>query len=278
MAELPADLQDIVAYALKEDVAGGDITAALIPEDKQARAVVLSRDEAVLCGAPWFEAVFQQLSEGVNIHWYVREGEHIHAEQVICTLEGPARALLTGERTALNFLQTLSGTATVARTYANAVKGTQTQVLDTRKTLPGLRSAQKYATSCGGCRNLRMGLYDAILIKENHIEAAGSATAAIEAARSHAPGSPVEIEVETLDELKDALEARANAVLLDNFSLEQMREAVKLNAGRAKLEVSGGVTLDQIREIAETGVDYVSVGALTKDVKAVDLSMRFERG
>ncbi len=276
MSELPADLADVVSSALAEDIGGGDVTAALVPEDQHARGTVISREHAVICGAPWFDAVFRQLSREVTIDWHVREGDPVHPDQRLCTLAGPARALLTGERTALNFLQTLSGTATIARAYADAVLGTDAQVLDTRKTLPGLRTAQKYATQCGGCRNHRMGLYDAILIKENHIEAAGGLAAAIASARRHSPGLTVEAEVENLDQLQEALEAGADIVLLDNFSTDQLGQAVARNAGRAKLEVSGGVTLDGIRAIAETGVDYISVGALTKNVRAIDLSMRFE--
>ncbi len=276
MSELPADLADVVSSALAEDIGSGDVTAALVPENQHARATVVSREQAVICGAPWFDAVFRQLSREVIVDWHVREGDPVHPDQTLCTLAGPARALLTGERTALNFLQSLSGTATVAHAYAAAVLGTRTQVLDTRKTLPGLRTAQKYATRCGGCRNHRMGLYDALLIKENHIEAAGGLTAAIASARRHAPELTVETEVENLDQLQEALAAGADIVLLDNFSSDELRHAVERNAGRAKLEVSGGVTLDGIRAIAETGVDYISVGALTKNVRAVDLSMRFE--
>ncbi len=276
MSELPADLADVVSSALAEDIGRGEVTAALVAESRHARATVVSREQAVLCGAPWFDAVFRQLSAEVVIDWHVREGEPVHPDQTICTLTGPARALLTGERTALNFLQTLSGTATAARAYADAVLGTATQVMDTRKTLPGLRTAQKYATRCGGCRNHRMGLYDAILIKENHIEAAGDLATAIASARRHRPELKVEIEVENLGQLQEALAAGADVVLLDNFSTDELRHAVERNAGRAELEVSGGVTLDGIRAIAETGVDYISVGALTKNVRAVDLSMRFE--
>ncbi len=276
MSELADDLARIVSLALAEDVGSGDVTARLVPEDRRTRATVVSRERAVICGAAWFEAVFEQLSNEVTIAWQVQEGQRVDPGQTVCTLTGPARALLTGERTALNFLQTLSGTATTARDYADAVLGTRTQILDTRKTLPGLRMAQKYATRCGGCRNHRMGLYDAVLIKENHIEAAGSVPAAVASARAQAPDLTLEIEVEGLAELREALEAGADIVLLDNFTPEQLREAVALNAGRAKLEVSGGITLDEVRAIAETGVDYISVGALTKNVTAVDLSMRFE--
>lgn len=277
MAEPSAELTETVSRALAEDVGRGDVTAALVPESRHSRATVLSRERAVICGAPWFDAVFRQLSAQVTIEWQVQEGEQVDPKQVLCTLAGPTRALLTGERTALNFLQTLSATATAARAYADAVRGTGAQILDTRKTLPGLREAQKYATRCGGCRNHRMGLYDAILIKENHIEASGSVTAAVGAARRQAPNLPVEVEVEGLEQLQEALDAGADIVLLDNFPPPLMRRAVELNRGRAKLEASGGVTLAEIREIAATGVDYISVGALTKHIKAIDLSMRFEK-
>ncbi len=265
----------LVAAALAEDVGSGDITAGLIPAQAQARATVITRDAAVVCGTAWFEEVFAQLDPGVSVRWEVRDGDAVHPEQPLCELTGPARALLTGERTALNLLQTLSATATLSRHYAEAVAGTGAQVLDTRKTIPGLRQAQKYAVACGGCRNHRMGLWDAFLIKENHIAASGSITAAIAQAHVLAPGRPVEVEVEDLTQLEEALAAGADTVLVDNFPLERLREAVTLNAGRAKLEASGGVTLETIRAIAETGVDYISTGALTKDVKAVDLSMRF---
>lgn len=278
MPEFPDDLESTVARALAEDVGSGDVTAALIPEEGQARAVVVSREDAVICGGPWFTAVFRQLSDRVRVEWHVGEGQAVEADQTLCTLDGPARALLTGERTALNFLQTLSGTATRAHQYAQAVRGTSTRILDTRKTLPGLRSAQKYAVRCGGCDNHRLGLYDAILIKENHIAAAGSIQAAVAAARHEAPGLRIEVEVEGLDQLRQALEAGADRVLLDNFELESMREAVRLNAGRAKLEASGGIGLDKVAAIAATGVDCISVGALTKDVRAIDLSMRFQIG
>ncbi len=276
MAELPADLEDVVSAALAEDIGSGDVTATLVPEGLHIRATVVSREQAVICGAPWFQAVFRRLSTEVTIDWHVREGDPVHPNQTVCTLAGPARALLTGERTALNFLQTLSGTATAARAYADAVLGTETQILDTRKTLPGLRTAQKYATRCGGCHNHRMGLYDGVLIKENHIEAAGDVATAIASAHRHNPELRVEIEVENLDQLQQALDAGADIVLLDNFSTEELRRAVQQTAGQAELEVSGGVTLDNVRKIAQTGVDYISVGALTKNVRAVDLSMRFD--
>ncbi len=275
MIMLPPDLKITVERALAEDVGSGDLTAALIPEQAQAEATVISREPAVLCGAAWFEEVFWQLDPRIQIEWRAGDGDRIERDEVLCTLSGPARPLLTGERTALNFLQTLSGTATVARRYADAVAGTGAVVLDTRKTLPGLRQAQKYAVRCGGGQNHRMGLFDAILIKENHILAAGSITLAVETARRLHPGVTLEVEVENLAELEEALAAQPDIIMLDNFDLATMAVAVKLTAGRVKLEASGNVNLDTIRSIAETGVDYISVGSLTKDVRAVDLSMRF---
>ena len=271
----PPVIHDDVARALAEDIGSGDITAPLIPATLQAQAEVISREGAVACGTAWFDGVFQTLDPQVRIAWQVRDGDTVTPGQTLCTLTGPARALLSGERTALNFLQTLSGTATRARRYAAAVTGTGVKVLDTRKTLPGLRAAQKYAVRCGGGFNHRMGLYDAVLIKENHILAAGSITRAVTAARRVARGKTVEVEVETLEELQEALAAAADIILLDNFSIEDLTQAVAVSRTRAKLEASGGITLDNIRRIAETGVDYISVGAMTKDVQAVDLSMRF---
>jgi nicotinate-nucleotide pyrophosphorylase (carboxylating) len=265
-----------VALALAEDVGGGDLTAALIPEHAQAEATVISRENAVLCGTAWFDAVFRQLDSHINIGWQAADGDRIEPSQRLCTLNGPARALLTGERTALNFLQMLSGTATLARRYADAVVGTEATILDTRKTLPGLRLAQKYAVRCGGCQNHRIGLFDAVLIKENHIMAAGSISNAIAAARRLHPSVTVEVEVETLAELDEALAARPDIVMLDNFDLATMAEAVKITNKRLKLEASGNVNFDTVRPIAETGVDYISIGGLTKDVRAVDLSMRFK--
>jgi nicotinate-nucleotide pyrophosphorylase (carboxylating) len=265
-----------VCRALDEDIGSGDLTAALIPESAVAEAQVISREAAILCGTAWFDAVFHELSRPVEINWRVRDGEYTTAGQTVCALRGPARALLTGERTALNFLQTLSGIATVARRYADAVQGTRVKVLDTRKTLPGLRYAQKYAVRCGGCYNHRMGLYDGVLIKENHIRAAGSITAALRAAQDLAADVVlVEIEVRAIEELREALEAGAKRILLDNFPLDNLRWAVAENHGRAKLEASGGVTLENIHLIAETGVDFISVGDLTKNIKAVDLTLLF---
>lgn len=265
-----------VRAALAEDLGTGDLTAALIRADEQSRVQVICRERAMLCGVAWFNEVFQQIDPNVRIVWTAADGDRLEAGQPVCSLEGNTRALLSGERTALNYLQTLSGTATRARRYAEQVAGTRARVLDTRKTIPGLRLQQKYAVSCGGCFNHRMGLYDAILLKENHIHAAGSVTAALEAAKNLAPeGVSVEIEVETLSQLQEAIHAGAVRVLLDNFSLEQLREAVRLNAGAVRLEASGGINLQTIRAIAETGVDDISVGDLTKGVDAVDLSMRF---
>ena len=244
--------------------------------DTVARATIISRAAATIAGRPWFDAVFQALDNSVRLDWRVTEGECVAPDTVLCTIAGPARALLTGERTALNFLQTLSSVATATRRYVDAVSGTRAAILDTRKTLPGLRIAQKYAVKTGGGMNHRIGLYDGILIKENHIAASGGVTAALTAARKLAPpGVWIQIEVETLDQLREALAAGAQLILLDNMSPAQMREAVTLTAGRAKLEASGGITIDTVRAVAQTGVDRISIGALTKDIKAVDLSMRF---
>lgn len=273
---LEAHIDEDVRRALEEDIGQGDITAQLIPAGSVWKTSVYSREHAVLCGRNWFDAVFRHLDEGVDIRWYAADGESIAPHQVICTLKGPARSLLTGERAALNFLQTLSGTATLAHRYARVVDDLDTRLLDTRKTLPGLRRAQKYAVRAGGCHNHRMGLYDAFLIKENHIMAAGSISEAVTNARALDPELPVEVEVENPDELQQALQAGADRVMLDNFTIEALREAVVLNNGKAELEASGGITLDKLREYAETGVDYISIGALTKDVKAIDLSMRFD--
>ncbi|MDO8705875.1 MAG: carboxylating nicotinate-nucleotide diphosphorylase [Sulfuricaulis sp.] len=274
-AKLPDDIAESVRRALAEDVGTGDITAALIPADTQAEAQVITREDAVLCGAAWFDEVFRQLDSRIRTRWNVKDGDAIDANQILCTLNGPARGLLTGERTALNFLQHLSGISRRTRQYVAAIRGTRAVVLDTRKTVPGLRRAQKYAVACGGGQNHRMGLYDAILIKENHIAATGSIAAAIRAARDLAPkGVAVEIEVENLEQLRAALAAGAERVLLDNFDLKQLPAAVSEARGRAKLEASGGVSLSNIRAIAETGVDYISIGDVTKNIKAVDLSMR----
>ena len=268
------DIAANVRAALAEDVGSGDITAALIPAAAQANARVITREDGVLCGRAWVDRVFAELDPAIGLAWQARDGERITAGQQLFTAAGPARSLLTGERTALNFLQLLSGTATTCQRYAGLVAGTGVRLLDTRKTIPGLRIAQKYAVTCGGCYNHRIGLYDAFLIKENHIHAAGGIAAAVRAARQHAPGKPVEVEVETLAELEQALAAGCDRVMLDNFSLAQMVDAVALSAGRVELEASGNVTEQTLRPIAETGVDYISIGALTKDCKALDLSMR----
>jgi nicotinate-nucleotide pyrophosphorylase (carboxylating) len=272
---LEAQIEQDVRRALEEDLGSGDISAELIPADRVWKAVVISRETAILCGHNWFNAVFHHLDTNIDIRWYARDGDGIASDQQLCTLEGPARSLLSGERAALNFLQTLSGTATLARAYASRLEGLATRILDTRKTIPGLRRAQKYAVRCGGCHNHRFGLYDAFLIKENHIAAAGSIADAIRAARALGKQLPVEIEVENLAGLEQALRAGADRVLLDNFDIDTLREAVAVNAGRAELEASGGITLDNVRDYAATGVDYISIGALTKHLRAIDLSMRF---
>jgi len=274
LATLTAEIEANVRRALLEDVGTGDITAQLIPAERLAKATVISRDAAVIAGTAWVDSVFRQLDQRVAVHWQVADGERVKPNQALFHLEGPARSLLTGERSALNFLQMLSGVATRSQHYADMVADTQVKLLDTRKTLPGLRLAQKYAVTCGGCHNHRIGLFDAFLIKENHIAACGGIAEAITAAHKIAPGKPVEVEVESLDELKQALDGSADIIMLDELTLDDMREAVRLTAGRAKLEASGGVTDATLRTIAETGVDYISIGTLTKDVKAVDLSMR----
>ncbi|HWY95197.1 MAG TPA: carboxylating nicotinate-nucleotide diphosphorylase [Steroidobacteraceae bacterium] len=276
---VPADLPQQVARALVEDIGSGDLTAALIPADRMGRATVITREQAIVCGIPYVEASFHGVDGRVRLEWRVAEGDSVAANQPLVNLEGPARALLTGERTALNFLQLLSGTATAAHTYAALLEGTNCRLLDTRKTIPGLRSAQKYAVRVGGGHNHRMGLFDGILIKENHIMAAGSIAAAVAAAKRGSARVPIEVEVENLPELQQAIAAGADIAMLDDFSLEAMREAVATNANAAKplkLEASGGITTATIREIAETGVDFISVGSITKHVRAVDLSMRFE--
>jgi nicotinate-nucleotide pyrophosphorylase (carboxylating) len=271
---LPDDLLSTVQQALHEDIRTGDINALLIPESRQATAQVISRESAILAGSAWFNAVFQQIDPSVKIQWEVQEGQEVSPNQRLCTLSGAARTLLTGERTALNFLQVLSGTATQARRYVQAVQHTHAKILDTRKTLPCLRSAQKYAVLCAGGVNHRMGLYDAFLLKENHIAAAGSISAAVAAAQKLRPELPIEVEVETLAQIPEAIAAGATRLLLDNFTLEMLREAVALVQGKVSLEASGGVNLETVVAIAETGVDFISVGAMTKDVRALDLSMR----
>jgi nicotinate-nucleotide pyrophosphorylase (carboxylating) len=265
------------ARALAEDVGAGDLTASLVPADRQAQAIVIAREAAIVCGGPWVVAAVRQLDPHAVITWAVPEGQRSRTGQPVLEIRGRARALLTAERTALNFLQLLSGVATKTAAYAEAVKGTRAQIVDTRKTLPGLRLAQKYAVRTGGGTNHRIGLFDAILIKENHIAAAGGVTPVLQAASAAAGGAAfVEIEVETLAQLEEALSAGAKMILLDNMDLPTLREAVRINAGRAVLEISGGVTIDTVRELAETGVDRISIGALTKDVKATDYSMRFK--
>jgi len=273
-------LQDAIAAnvrsALEEDVGTGDLTAQLIPAEAQAHARVVTREDAVLCGTAWFDACFAALDASIRIAWQARDGERIQAGQTLCEISGPARALLSAERPALNFLQTLSGVATETRRHVDAVAGTRARIYDTRKTLPGLRLALKYAVKCGGGENQRIGLYDGILIKENHIAAAGGIAPALRAAAALAGGKvSVQIEVESLEQLNEALAAGATLILLDNFDLAGMRAAVRLSAGRAQLEASGGIALEGVRAIAETGVDRISVGGLTKNLRALDLSMRF---
>ena len=271
----PLAVAENVRAALAEDIGSGDITAALVPAGTRGYARIITREAAVICGAPWVDEVFRQLDPGVAVRWHCKDGEHVAAGALLFELDGPARSLLTGERTALNFLQLLSGITTRCARHAALLDGLHTRLLDTRKTLPGLRVAQKYAVRCGGCHNHRIGLYDAFLVKENHISACGSIAAAVLTARALSPGKPVEVEVETLTQLGEALEAGVDSVLLDNFDTEGMRAAVALTAGRAKLEASGGVSEATLRAIAETGVDFISMGSLTKDCKAIDLSMRF---
>ncbi|HET8597938.1 MAG TPA: carboxylating nicotinate-nucleotide diphosphorylase [Castellaniella sp.] len=271
---LQAAFQAHVEQALAEDVGTGDVTGLLIPEDQVEAARVIVREPAVLCGAPWFEAVMHRVDDRILVDWAYAEGDWMEPDSVVCRLHGPARALLTAERTALNFLQMFSGVATATRRYADLTSGTRAAILDTRKTLPGLRLGQKYAVRVGGGQNQRLALYDGVLIKENHIAAAGGIAQALRAAQSLPHDVPVQIEVENLDELRQALEAGATSVLLDNFPLDEMKAAVELNQGRALLEASGGITHESVRAIAQTGVDRISVGSLTKDIKAVDYSMR----
>ncbi|MDX1557696.1 MAG: carboxylating nicotinate-nucleotide diphosphorylase [Marinobacter sp.] len=265
-----------VARSLREDIGDGDVTAKLIPADKQASGRVITRETATIAGREWVQEVFRQVDPSVELNWQVSDGETVSPDQVLFTMSGCARSLLSAERTALNWLQTLSGVATACSGYAARVAHTNVRLLDTRKTLPGMRLAQKYAVTCGGCFNHRIGLWDAFLIKENHIAACGSISDAIEAAHRIAPGKPVEVETENLDELEQALKAGADIIMLDEFSLEDMRTAVATTQGKAKLEASGGINADTLVPIAETGVDFISIGALTKDVKAVDLSMRLD--
>lgn len=271
---LRSTFEENIVRALAEDVGAGDVTGALIPEDQVEASTVIVREQAVLCGAPWFEAVMHHIDARILIDWAFAEGDLMPAEATVCRLHGSARALLTAERTALNFLQLLSGIATATRSYVDLVQDTHARILDTRKTLPGLRLAQKYAVRVGGGQNQRLALYDGILIKENHIAAAGSISAALRAAQALPYSTPIQIEVESLDELRQAIEAGAISILLDNFSLEDLSEAVRFTKGRAQLEASGGITHATVRAIARTGVDRISIGSLTKDVKAIDYSMR----
>ncbi len=275
----PAYVSASVAAALAEDVGTGDLTAQLIPADRLARAAVITREDAVLCGTAWFDEVFRQVDSRVRVAWSAHDGDCMRADQQLCSLDGPARSLLTGERTALNFLQALSATATVTRRYVEAVAGTRCRILDTRKTIPGLRLAQKYAVRCGGGTNHRIGLFDAILVKENHIAAAGSIANAVSEARRLNAKVLLEVEVENLTQLREALDAGVDRILLDNFSHDAMRDAVQITRrhanSRTELEASGNMSLETLRAVADTGVDFISVGGLTKHVRAVDLSMRF---
>lgn len=279
MRELPRDLGSQVHAAIREDIGTGDVTAGFVPENQLAHGRVITREAAVMCGRPWVEEVFRQLDESVRLRWHANDGERVSPAQNLFDIEGSARSILTGERTALNFLQLLSAVATETKRYVEAVAGTGCTILDTRKTLPGLRTAQKYAVTCGGAANHRMGLYDMVLVKENHIAAAGSLTGAVQAARRHVPGLKVEVEVENMQELAEAITAKPDIIMLDNFNEAEMRKAVAINNEHghyAKLEASGNVSLDNVRAIAETGVDFISVGALTKNLRAVDLSMRLQ--
>lgn len=279
ISEIPNLEQDIVRavrIALEEDIGDGDITAQLIPADQSAEGTIITREDCVVCGTPWVDEVFRQLNPSVIVTWQVKDGDQVPANTTLCTLQGNTRSLLTGERIALNFLQLLSGTATTSRQYADLVKDSKVKILDTRKTIPGLRTAQKYAVRCGGCYNHRMGLFDAFLIKENHIAACGGIKQAVEEARLQQPGKLVEVEVENLEELKEALGAEADVAMLDNFSGKNLAQAVELNSGLAKLEASGGVTTPVLRGISQQGVDFISIGALTKDCQSIDLSMRIK--
>jgi nicotinate-nucleotide pyrophosphorylase (carboxylating) len=276
--KLQAAFEQNILAALLEDVGSGDVTGKLVPADTRVQARVIVREQAVLCGAPWFEGVMLAVDQDIDIDWKYAEGDLMGADSVVCIIDAPPRSLLTGERAALNFLQLLSGVATATRKYVDVIAGTRAQILDTRKTLPGLRQAQKYAVRVGGGVNQRMALYDGILIKENHIAAAGGVTKALQAADALKAGVTVQIEVETLDQLREALAAGATSVLLDNFDLAMMREAVTINGGRALLEASGGINMDTVRAIAETGVDRISIGSLTKDVRATDYSLRIVGG
>lgn len=273
--DVPGNISEVVALALAEDIGSGDVTAELIAADTRSEARIISRENAVLCGVAWANEAFKQVDAQIQVDWQHQDGDQVAVDGVLCTLSGPARGMLTAERVALNFLQTLSATATATRNYVNLIAHTRCKILDTRKTLPGLRAAQKYAVLCGGGANHRIGLYDRVLVKENHIMAAGSIQAAITQARTLHPGILVEVETETLDEFREASAAAADIIMLDDYDLDTMREAVRLNAGRIPLEASGGVDKQTVVGIAETGVDYISIGEITKHVQAVDLSMRF---
>jgi nicotinate-nucleotide pyrophosphorylase (carboxylating) len=273
-------IRDNVAAALAEDIGSGDLTSTLVPASSTITATIFARENAVMAGQPWVDEIYRQIDPDVQIQWRLDDGDRVEENGILCTIDGAARSVLSGERTALNFLQILSATATVTAGYVAAIEGTEAKILDTRKTVPGLRLAQKYAVRCGGGVNHRLGLYDAILIKENHILAAGGIRQAIQAARLVAPDANIEIEVESLEEFREAVDAGAICLLLDNFTLNDLREAVEINRGDgvplADLEASGGLTLDRLRQVAETGVDYISVGAITKNVRSIDLSMRFD--
>ena len=274
--QLPASyIKQQVALALAEDIGKGDVTAELIPADKLAKAKIICREPAILCGTEWVSEIFKQLDTAIQIDWHYQDGDYIQSDQELCRLHGSARHLLSGERTALNFLQTLSATATQAHEYVIAVEGTGCRILDTRKTIPGLRLAQKYAVRCGGAHNHRAGLYDMVLVKENHIIAAGSIQAAVETARQLTPDIPVEVEVENLHQLQEALEAQADRILLDNLDIATLKQAVQITDKQIPLEASGGVTQKTVRDIAQTGVDYISIGSITKHIRAIDLSMLF---
>ncbi len=270
------NIQESVRKALTEDLGGGDITAQLLPDNRQVKATIITRERCILCGQTWLEQSFFSLDPRINIQWFVKEGDHLEKETLLCELTGAARALLSAERTALNFLQTLSGTATRVNQYVNAIAEEKAQILDTRKTIPGLRQAQKYAVQCGGGKNHRMGLYDGILIKENHILATGGITQAIEKARLLSSSLPIEVEVEDLDQLKEALTAKADIILLDNMHIAMLTEAVAITNQQAKLEASGGIDLQNVKAIAATGIDFISIGEMTKNITAIDLSMRIK--
>lgn len=279
MAFLPVAqsvIEENVFNALKEDIGDGDVTAAIIPHDNISLATVISREACIFCGLDWFEETLRQVDSGILIDWFVDDGDRIEADQIICTISGSSQNIVTAERTALNFIQTLSATATLSSRYAKAVADTETKVLDTRKTIPGLRMAQKYAVSCGGCENHRLGLFDAFLIKENHINACDGIANAISEARFYNPDLQIEVEVENLDELQQAIDAGADRVLLDNFDIETLKQAVDICKGKIISEASGNININNINEVAKTGVDYISTGALTKDITAIDLSMRFD--